>query len=152
MSRSAEYRAYEYATEVLASDRTEDFEQLRSLVESFPHGVDELFGRPWIHNAIDCGSVEAIRWMIDDKVDLATRDEDGNTPLHAVLQRDLPHKYEILELLLRAGAPVDARGFDDQTPAHFAAALNDGDALRLLADFANANPVRTEVAASATAH
>lgn len=139
MSRSAEYRAYEYATEVLASDRTEDFEQLRNLVETFPHGVDELFGRPWIHNAIDCGSVEAVRWMIDDKVDLAIRDEDGNTPLHAALQRDLPNKYEILELLLRAGAPMDAPGLDDQTPAGFAAALNDGDALRLFADYAGAS-------------
>lgn len=135
MSRSAEYRAYEFAAEVLASDRIEDFEQLRDLVETFPHGVDELLGRPWIHNAIDCGSVAAVRWMIDGDVDLATRDEDGNTPLHAALRRDLPHRYEILELLLRAGAAVDAPDCNEESPARFAAALNDDDALRLFADY-----------------
>ena len=106
MTRSAEYRAYEYAMGVLASNEQEEFEQLSSLVDTFPHGVDELSGRPWIHNAIECGSLEAVRWIIDEKVDLGIRDEDGRTALQAAVRRDLPHRDEILELLRRAGAPA----------------------------------------------
>lgn len=143
MNRSVEYRAFEYAMGVLASERIEDFEQLRTLLDTFPHGVDELFGRPWIHNAIDSGSLQAVRWMIDDAVDLAVRDEEGNTPLHVAIQRDLPHKYEILELLLRAGAPVDAYGNRDLTPVDFATALNDEDALQLLTDYGADLPMAT---------
>jgi len=134
MNRSARYRAYEYAMEVLASDQVEDFEQLRSLVDEFPHGTDELFGRSWIRNAVDCGSLTAVKWMLDNDVDLTVEDE-GYTPLHAAVERDLPRKYEILELLLRAGAPINARGLDDVTPADLAAARSDDEALRQFAEY-----------------
>lgn len=134
MSRSPKYRAYEYAMEVLASDQVEDFEQLRSLVDTFPHGTDELFGRSWIRNAVDCGSLTAVRWIVENDVDLAVEDE-GYTPLHAAVERDLPQKYEILQLLLRAGAQADARGLDDVTPADLAAARHDAEALRLFAEY-----------------
>lgn len=145
MTRSAEYRAYEYAMEVLASNRIEDFDQLHSLVDSFPHGADELFGRPWIHNAIDCGSMTVVRWMLDNNVDLSVRDENGNSPLHLAVVRDLPNKYEILDMLLRAGAPVEAQGDDDLTPADLAAALGDGEALQLLADYGADLPIAADI-------
>jgi len=150
MNKSAEYRAYEYAMEVLASDETADFEQLKDLVETFPHGVDDLLGRRWIRNAIEGGSMAAVKWMLDGEVDLAAQDDDGYTPLHAAVERDLPNKYEIIESLLRAGAPVNAIGIDNCTPAHFAAVRDDVEALRLFAKFGADFSVRSAANGRAT--
>ena len=143
MTRSAEFRAYEYAMEMLASSDAADFEQLKDLVDTFPQGCDELLGRSWIRNAVDGGSIAAVKWILDHEVDLSIRDHEGCSVLEAALDRDLPDKHEILELLLSAGAPVNAPGTDDCSPVHVAAARNDVDALRLFARFGADFPAGT---------
>lgn len=70
--------------------------------------------------------------MLDHRVDLSFRDDEGYTVLHAALERARPDKYSILALLLDHGAPVNAHGINDWTPAHMAAVREDIEALRLL--------------------
>src|SRR5688572_521907 len=91
-------------------------------VEGFPHGVDSLLGRRWIINALDSGAKETVLWMLSKGVELNFADEEGRTPLHSALERERPDRYEILEDLLRAGAPINIRGVNGWTPAHMAAA------------------------------
>src|SRR5207249_4411232 len=115
-----------------ASATVPDLEELARRVERFPEGVDSCVGRYWIINAIDRGSRVAVEWMLSRGVDLSFRDEEGVTVLHAAIDRRFPDKYEILDLLLRHGAPVNARGIYEMTPAHLAAGRDDMEALRVL--------------------
>ena len=145
MPQSSEFRDYEYAMEVLASDDVADFEQLGKLIENFPHGVDSYIGRHWIINAIDCGSLTAVNWMLSRKIDLAFRDEEGYTALLAALDRRKTEKYDVLVALLDAGAPINARGINDFTPAHLSAVRNDVEALRILASYGADFSIRTAI-------
>jgi ankyrin repeat protein len=118
--------------EVLASGTVSDLEDLRQRIDGFPEGFDNIVDRHWITNAIDCGSRLAIEWMISKGVDLSFRDDEGFTVLHSAVDRQSPDRYEILDLLLTHGAPVNIRGIFETTAAHKAALLDDVDALRVL--------------------
>lgn len=145
MPQSAAYRDYENAIEILASDDVADFEQLQRRIDGFPHGVDAFIGRRWIINAIDCGSLAAVGWILGQRVELAFRDEEGRTPLLSAIDRSKPGKYEVLQALLEAGAPVNARGVNDFTPGHLAAVRNDVEALRILAQYGADFSIRTTI-------
>ncbi len=54
-------------------------------------------------------------------------------------------RYELLELLLRAGAPVNLKGINEWTPAHLAAARDDVEALRLLVAHGADLSIRTDI-------
>ena len=141
----SEYRDYAYVLNILSTGTREQLEGLEQLVDGFPQGVDPFIGRRWIINAIDTGSVRAVEWMLSRGVDLAFRDEEGYTPLHSAIDRRGPIRLEMLEQLLRAGAPVNLKGINDWTPAHMAAARDDVDALRLLVRFGADLSMRTEI-------
>ena len=111
----------------------------------FPKGLDGFLHRHWITNAIDCGSRTSVEWMLTKGVDISFRDDEGCTVLHSALDRELPDKYEVLELLLKHGAPVNARGLNDWTPAHMAAARDDVKALRLLVRYGADLSIRTRI-------
>lgn len=132
-------------TEVLASGTASDFEELAALCEDFPGGRDPLVGRHWITNAIDCGSELAVAWMLSKGVDISFRDDEGYTVLHSALDRSLDDKHRVLELLLRHGAPVNAHGINDWTPAHVAAARGDVKALKLLVTYKADLSIRTTI-------
>ncbi|MGB5633892.1 MAG: hypothetical protein WBM86_14090 [Waterburya sp.] len=87
---------YDYFIEVLRSGSCDDLEELASLEEDFPQGQDGLFMRRWITNAIDCGSKEAIRWILGKEVDLIFCDEESYTVLHSAI--------EALKILVKYGA------------------------------------------------
>lgn len=131
--------------EVLKSGSVVDLEAeaLRDL--TFPGGADGYAGRRWIINAIDCGSMLSIRWMLQKGVDLDFRDDEGYTPLHAAIERSADDRLEVLALLLQAGAPINLKGFNDWTPAHMAAAKDDVDALRMLVQHGADLSIRTEI-------
>jgi ankyrin repeat protein len=132
MPTSEIFAEYDRIMGVLANGSRDDLDALSRNVDSFPHGVDDFIHRHWIINAVDCGSKLAIEWMLDKRVDLTFRDEEGYTILHSAIDRESDDRHDVLEALLIAGAPVNARGINDWTPAHMAAAREDIEALRVL--------------------
>jgi ankyrin repeat protein len=130
---------------VLKGEDESKFRELEQLIDGFPNGVDGFVGRRWIINAIDCGSKTAVLWMLSRKVDLSFRDEEGYTVLHAAIERSSADRYEVLDLLLRNGAPVNAHGINDWTPAHMAAVREDIDALEVLMRFGADLSIRTRI-------
>ncbi len=59
--------------------------------------------------------------------------------------------YEVIELLLRHGAPINAHGINDWTPAHMAAVREDIQALKLLIQYGADLSIRTGIDDYATA-
>lgn len=136
---------YDFALDVLSRGDAGQLEELEQLLPDFPFGTDEFIGRQWIINAIDCGSLASVRWILGRGVDLTFRDEEGYTPLHAAIDRRGDDRIPCIELLLEAGAPVNARGINDWTPAHMAAARDDVQVLRLLRRFNADFSLRTTI-------
>jgi ankyrin repeat protein len=138
-------RQYLRAIAVLRSASAEEFEALARELEGFPDGDDPYLGSRWILHAIGAGSTEAVRWMVERGVELDFLGLDGYTPVHSVLERARVDRLELLELLLRAGAPVNRKGVNDWTPAHKAAASDDVAALRVLVAHGADLSIRTAI-------
>lgn len=145
MNDRPEYDDYLHIIGILARDDERQFDELARLLDEFPAGTDDYLGRHWIRNAIDCGSQKAVEWMLKHRVDLSFRDEEGYTVLHAALERARPDKHSIVALLLDHGAPVNAHGINDWTPAHMAAVREDIEALRLLIAHGADLSIRTRI-------
>lgn len=107
-------------------------EEASAVIDVFPNGEDSLVHRSWLINAIDCGTLEVVKWVIDKGVDLSVRDEEGYTPLLRAIERDQPEKYEVMKLLIERGADINQHGINDWTPLHMAAVREDIQALELL--------------------
>ena len=118
--------------DLLTAGSAEALEREAAANPRFPYGVDEQLGRYWIVNAIDCGSVQSIAWMISKGVDLSFVDDEGYTALLCAIDRARPDRHEVLDLLLRSGAPTGLHGINDWTAAHMAASRDDAEALRIL--------------------
>ena len=136
---------YAFAAEVLRSGERAKLEALAESLVGFPEGVDSWLGRRWILNAIDVGARSTIEWMLEKRVNLAFRDEEGYTPLFAVIDSQRTDRYDILELLLRAGAPANLKGRNEWTAAHLAAARDDVEALRILVAHGADLSIRTDI-------
>ncbi|HXT00661.1 MAG TPA: ankyrin repeat domain-containing protein [Elusimicrobiota bacterium] len=136
---------YDTIMEALKSAGLDRLEALSREVKGFPDGVDSFIRRRWIRNAIDCGSKQAVEWMLRKGLDLNFRDEEGYTPLLCAIERETEDRYEVLELLLAAGAPVNSKGINDWTPAHMAAARDDIKALDILIRHGADLSIRTEI-------
>ena len=141
---------YKYYMEILGSGNKDELEELSLLDDNFPNGEDNFISRRWIINAIDCGNIESVKWMLDKGVDLNFRDEEGTTVLHSAIDRDLENKHEILELLIEAGADINKKGFNDWTPAHTAAARNDVESLEILVKHGANLSIQTDIDEYAT--
>ena len=142
---------YQYLFDLLAEGNLELLEEAEQVIEDFPSGVDDFIQRHWITNAIDCGSLGAIQWILSKGVDLSFRDDEGYTPILSAIDRELPDKYEIIQLLIDHGAPINKKGVNDWTPLHLAAVREDLEALRILIANGADISVRTEIDAYATA-
>ena len=128
-------------------DRLEDFGRE---IEGFPDGEDSFLGRRWITNAIDVGALSSIEWMLAKNVNLDFEDAGGYTPLHSAIERESTDRHVAIEMLLRAGAPVNARGINGWTPSHMAAARDDVDVLEILIRHGADLSIRTSVDEYAT--
>ena len=141
----------DFVYEVMARGNPTELEELSQIVQSFPHGVDESFvRRQWITNAIDCSALATIRWILDQKVDLSFRNNEGYTVLHSAIDREGENKHEVLNLLLERGAPINAKGINGWTPAHMAAVRDDVTALKLLHKYKADFSIRMEIDAPNT--
>ena len=143
-------RQYLRAIAVLRSAGGDELEALAREIEGFPDGPDPYMGHRWILHAIATGSAESIRWMVARGVELDFLESDGYTPVHSVLERARDDRLELLDLLLRAGAPVNRKGVNDWTPAHKAAASDDVAALRVLVEHGADLSIRTVIDECAT--
>jgi ankyrin repeat protein len=138
-------REYLRATEVLRSGGAADLDALAREFDGFPDGLDPYLGSRWILLAIAVGSIESVRWMVGRGVALDFLGPDGYTPVHSALERARDDRLELLDLLLRAGAPVNTKGVNDWTPAHKAAAADDVAALRMLVAHGADLSIRTAI-------
>ena len=125
---------YDYRA-IMELIRTADFEAMAELAEcwdDFPSGRDDFIGRHWITNAIDCGSVEVVAWMLSHGASVPIEVDDGYSVLHSVIERSNEDKYELMKILIDAGADVNEIGIHGYAPAHQAAVRNDVEALKIL--------------------
>jgi ankyrin repeat protein len=111
----------------------------------FPSGRDGFVGRSWLRNAIDVGSIVVVRWMLEHGSPVNYTDDEGYPALHAAIDRDNPDRPDVIELLCVADADVNARGINDWTPLHLAAARNDLTALRILLHHGADRRLRTRI-------
>lgn len=78
----------------------------------------DAFGRQAIHHAVSVANLEVIDWLLHSGADAsAPTTPEQNTPLHLAAG---PRCYGCMELLLAAGARLDARNALGQTPLHLA--------------------------------
>ncbi len=140
-----EWARYDELMRVLQSGAPIDFARMVQREPAFPYGRDPVFGRHWLTNAIDWQAVRAVRWMLAQQVDVSYLDEEGLTPLMAVLDcKNGDNRYAMLHLLLAQGAAHATVGLNFFTAAHVAALNNDVNALRLLAQYGADLYVATE--------
>jgi len=99
---------------------------------TFPDGHDPFFDQPWLTMAIDSGSWQCVRWIIQMGVDVNFRDSAGFTPVHSCIERETEDRFEILALLLGAGADINVHGVNGWTPLHLAAVRDDHEMIRIL--------------------
>jgi uncharacterized protein len=98
----------------------------------FPNSRGEhAFGEP-LEYAIYHSPLPFIRTLLELGADPSYQDGTGFPSLIAALSTDRSDKYQLLELLLSFGADIQQRGVNDYTPLHYAANLDDADAVELL--------------------
>ena len=136
---------------ILANGNISEFEKLKVDIAEFPYGEDAFSGRYWIINAIDCGSMKSIKWMLKKGVNLDFRDDEGCTPILSAIDRDKDDRLEIIRLLIEYGAPLNKKGFNDYTPLHLAAARDDVTILKILVEAGADLSIKTEIDEYATA-
>ena len=139
------YKEYCHLIDLLAEGNINLLEEAEKIIDSFPVGVDDYVGRHWITNAIDCGSLKSVKWILSRNVDLSFRDDEGYTPILSAIDREQPDKYEIIQLLIDHGAPINKKGINDWTPLHMSAAREDIEALKLLVRNGADLTIRTEI-------
>ena len=134
---------YDLITNSLRSGTVEDWEHLARQFPDFPDGLDcneTDIADSWINNAIGCCSFECIRWMLSKGVNLHHKSPGGWFALHNCIDRKLPDKYEVMQLLINSGADINvgtelkAMALNGWSPLHMAAARNDLEAIKALLD------------------
>ena len=149
--------AYKWIMDRLKDGTVDDWELFAQMFSDFPCGLDDFIHRHWITNAIDCGSLEAVKWMISKGVNLHFVDDEGYSPLHSCIDRTLPDKYEILQLLIDSGADInigtelETQGTNGWTPLHMASVRNDIKAVKILLDSGADCTLKTPIDDYATA-
>ena len=111
-----------------------------------PAGVGELI----LEYAIYHSPLPFIRTLLERGANPNYEDHAGFPSSIAALSSGRADRYEIARLLLAFGADIQARGLNDWTPLHYAAANDDLDGVRLLLAHGADPNARTRIDALAT--
>lgn len=132
------YERYENIINSLQTGIVNDWELIAKEISDFPNGCDGFIGRAWIVNAIDSGSLSLVEWMLSKNINLRFVDNEGYSVLHSCIDRELPDKYKIMQLLINNGADINIgaelgqMALEGWTPLHMAAHRNDIEAIKIL--------------------
>jgi ankyrin repeat protein len=135
---------YDYVLEILKSGSEDQLKELELLIDGFPCGID-IYGRQWIITAIENGSLASVAWMLSRGIDLTIPNEKNYSIIHEILDHSVINRYELLNLMLKHGAPINDQASNDWTPAHWAAVNEDIDALELLVRYGADLTIRTRI-------
>ena len=109
-------------------DRDVDTVASVALLVEYGVSVDEPindFGVTLLYDALEKGHREMVVCLLGKGASVSVVDHEGNTMLHAVTGIDNGVadnvRAELVRMLLKRGAAVDARNEDDMTPLHYAA-------------------------------
>lgn len=97
-------------------------------------GADVNAGNPPLHRAIERGYLDMINALLQVGADTEAKSKGClATSLHrAVICSPKLYKLEIIQTLLDAGADIEARDWQQQTPLHIAVLRNESEVVRLL--------------------
>jgi len=114
-----------------------NMQALKSLypnLEDFPNlpSSDGLCGEMPLDYAIYHGPLTFVEALLREGADPNYDDGGGFPSLFAALSAHQPDRLERLRLLLEAGADPAQRGANDFTLLHYAAAMDDDEAIRIL--------------------
>jgi hypothetical protein len=143
--RESAHNSYLEIINLMRDGGIAELESVSRTIGNFPLGKDSIFGRYWITSAIHSGSLETIGWMIQKGVNLRFHDDEGYTPIHSCIEHDRDDKHEVLYLLLKSGADVNAHGINDWTPLHLAAICNDQKSMQMLLEAGADRTIRTRI-------
>lgn len=87
-----------------------------------------------LHNAVRGAQIEAVRALIEKKVDVNQREDDGILEATPLLIAAQSGKIEILKLLLKAGADFNMKDAYGDTPIHLAISEGHVEIVKLLID------------------
>ena len=105
-------------TDLLRKHDGKTRDELKAAENELKAAENELKAAESIWNAIEVGSIEAVKQHLAAGAEVNAKDEDGYTPLYAVAGGG--HK-EIAVLLIANGADVNAKNKYGETPLHCAA-------------------------------
>jgi len=145
MASNQDLKDDDYLMQLLAAGQTDELAFASQILDSFPHGTDHRCGQYWITHAVEQGAFASIVWLIAQGVSLDFVEPDGYTVIFSALDRTRPDKYAVLEYLLQHQAPLNLRGFNDWTPLHKAASMQDIRALQILLDYGADPQLRTRI-------
>lgn len=101
-------------------------------------------GRQPIHHAVIGGKLDAVAMLLDHGVDANVADHRGMTGLHLVAASNKAFSTQILDLLVRCGADIEAVDEDGHRPLHHALdAGASSNLMRLLAYGASTQGIRS---------
>lgn len=136
---------YKLITDAMRISDIERLTEYSDLINNFPDGVDQFLGVQWIIHATEVGTIESIRWMLDQPISLNFPKPDGYTAMQSCIQSGRGDRHEVLAMLIAAGADLNEHGNNDWTPLHEAAMRDDFDSIRLLLDAGSDPTVKTRI-------
>ena len=141
---------YEHIMSAIMRGDIATLDDVALMLDDFPCGRDDFIHRHWITNAVDCGDLGVVKWMLQHGASVQFDADDGYSVIHSVLEREKADRLAMLRLLIEAGADVNVHGIHDYTPAHMAATKNDVEALKILIEAGADLSVRTRIDEYAT--
>jgi ankyrin repeat protein len=130
-----------YVTPVVAALAGRHFQTAKFLHHNGAHlDVRGQWNDTLLHSPAWYGDVEMVQVLLDYKVDVNTRNEDGETPLHVASYSGCSTRIhdavqslpDTVQLLLEHGADINTWALDNSTPLHKAAEYGRDEVVRVL--------------------